>query len=367
MTAQPMINLFQPVPTTAPTTILGDSAKLNQADMVKNMNEMFVIIVPKNSRAIRGEINIKKYLYQDVVNPHKFKKQEDFTEEDKQMLERFKAVKNVTAAIKSFLPSKYLDELQEYSNKVRTEFKRLCVSPNLNYMTREAAEEFQKFVKEIIQKQDLTVEKIVFDWDNIEIEFARQLKLAVPDITEDELRNALKALPTPEVFKKSYLNTFVFQTMGFDSMTTQIDFRNDKVRTAQEVAEDDFKEIIGNALCETMGYLDGLMASIVKGKIASRKRGLIPDIGRRLADKTKFTGNYHIEAIAAKCDNLSNMLNNAPVLAEYVEEIATDIYYLLSTYDMISYLEEINYLEFDLSYYKMMAESRKKKVNKKGN
>lgn len=363
--SQPMINLFQAVPTTAPTTVLGDSAKLNPSDMVKNMNELFVIMVPKNSRAIRGEINIKKYLYKDVVNPNKFKDETDFTEEDKHMLERFKAVKNVSAAIRSFLPKAYIDELSEYTNQVRLAFRKHCVSPNLNYMTREASEEFQKYVKEVIQKQDATVERIVLDWDNIKKEFMRQLKLAVPNITNVELNNAMAALPSAEQFKKSYDNTFVYQTMGFDNMTTEVDFRSNKIKTAQEVAEEDFKEIIGTALAETMGYLDGIMASVVKGLIAPRTKGLIPDIGKRLNDKTNFTGNYHIEAIAAKCDNLPQYVNNAELLAEYVEEIALDIYCLLSKYDMLKFIEEVNYQEFDLDTYKLLAESTRRDESKK--
>lgn len=364
----PMINLFQPVPTTAPTTILGDSAKLNPKDMVKNMNDMFVIMVPKNSRAIRGEVNIKKFLYKDVVNPHKFKQETEFTEEEKKMAERYKAVKNVSAVIKSFLPARHLETLNDYAQQVRNEFRKLCVSPNLNYMTRENSEEFTKFVKEIIQKQDATIELIVCDWSNIQIEFERQLKLAIPDITEDELRLALASLPSPEKFKKSYENTFVFQTMGFDSMTTQVDFRSDKVKTAQEVAEDDFKEIIGGALAETMTYLDGLMASVVRGKIENRTRGFMPEISVRLSEKTKFTGNYHIEAIVAKCEILPDLVNNINVLTETIEDIATDIYYLLSSYEMLSFIETINYQKFELEMLEILSDSRKKKAKttKKG-
>lgn len=358
---QHMINLFQTLPTSAPTTVLGDSTKLNPADMVKTMNEMFVIMVPKSSRAIRGEVNIKKYLYKDVVNPYKFKDEADFTEEDKKMVERFRAVKKVSAVIKSFLPDNYKNELFDYQYQVRKAFKEHCISNNLNYMTRESSAHFQAFVKEIVQKQDMTIEKICMDWENIRTGFKHQLKLAIPDITNAEMNSAMMALPSAESFKASYDNTFIYQSMGFDNMTTEVDFRSDKIKTAQEVAEDDFKEIIGGALAETMSYLDTIMVSITKGVIASRTRGLVPEIGKRLEDKTKFTGNYHIEAIAAKCELLQKEINDAETLSEIIEDIATDIYYLLATYEMTDYLNQHAYQEISLNNLKILAKTKNQK------
>lgn len=353
-----MINLFQPVQTVAPTNILDDSKKLNPSDMVKTMNEMFVIMVPKPSRAIRGEVNIKKYLYKDVVNPYKFKNEEDFNEDDFKMLEKFKAVKKVSAVIKSFLPDQYRSELFDYQYQVRKAFKEHCVSNNLNYMTRDASEHFKSYVKEIVQRQDLTLEKICLAWEDIRNEFGKQLRLSIDGITDAELANAMTALPTAEVFKNSYNNTFVYQTMGFDNCTTEVDFRSDKVKTAQEVAEDDFKEIIGNALAETMSQLDTLLVAMGKGVIASRTRGMVPEISKRLEEKTKFTGNYHIEAIVAKCDGLSHYLNNSDELPEVIEDIATDIYFLLATYNMTKYLEEIAYQEVNLDDLKILAKTK---------
>lgn len=359
-----MINLFTPVPSATPTTVLGDSVKLNPKDMVKTMNDMFVIMVPKSSRAIRGEVNIKKYLYKDVTNPFKDgKKEEDFTDEDKEMLERFRAVKKVSAVIKSFLPDQYKNELFDYQYQVRKAFKEHCISPNLSYMTREASEHFKSFVKEIVQRQDQTLTRICSDWDLIEDEFKRQLALAVKGITDDEMAKAMCALPTPEQFKASYDNTFVFQTMGFDNCTTEIDFRSDKIKTAQEVAEEDFKEIIGGAMAETMNYLDIVSVAIAKGEIAPRTKALVPDIHTRLREKTIFTGNIHIEAIAAKCELMPQYLNDADALPELVEDIATDIYYLLDTYQMTSHLNKQDYQVLKMDDLKVLSQTKNKKAS----
>lgn len=360
---QNLINLFTPVPAMAPTTVLADSKKLNPKDMVKTMNEMFVIMVPKSSRAIRGEVNIKKYLYSDVVNPYKDKKEEDFTDADKKMLERFRAVKKVSAVIKSFLPDAYRNELFDYQYRVRKSFKEHCISPSLNYMTRESAEHFKAYVKEIVQAQDHTLDRICADWDLIKEEFKRQLKLAAKDVTDDDINSALRALPTPEQFKLSYDNTFVYQTMGFDNCTTEVDFRSDKIKTAQEVAEEDFKEIIGGALAETMGYLDILSVAIGKGDIAPRTKALVPDIHVRLREKTIFTGNIHIEAIVAKCETLPQYLNDADALPEVVEDIATDIYYLLDTYQMTSHLNTKEYQALRMNDLKVLSKTKNKKAN----
>lgn len=358
-----LINLFQPVQNAAPTNILEDSKKLNPADMVKTMNDMFVIMVPKASRAIRGEVNIKKYLYKDVINPYKFKAEADFTPEDHKMAERFRAVKKVSAVIKSFLPDGYRNELFDYQYQVRKAFKEHCISNNLNYMTREASEHFKSYVKEIVVKQDLTLERICLAWDTIRSQFEKQLRLSIDGITDAELANAMTALPTPEHFKKSYENTFIYQTMGFDSCTTEVNFRSDTIKTAQEVAEEDFKEIIGSALAETMSQLDTLLVSIGKGVIASRTRGMVPEISKRLDEKTKFTGNYHLEALVAKTDNLCHYLNNSDELPEVIEDIAIDIYYLLSTYDMTKYLEGMTYQEIVLNDLKVLANTKSKKAS----
>lgn len=358
-----MINLFQPVQNIAPTTILEDSKKLNAADMVKTMNDMFVIMVPKHSRAIRGEVNIKKYLYKEVVNPYKFKAEADFTPEDFAMAEKFRAVKKVSAVIKSFLPDRLREELFDYQYQVRKSFKEHCVSNNLNYMTRESSEHFMSYVKEVIHKQEMTLDKIVLAWEDIRNEFKKQLKLAIEGITDSELANAMSAMPSPEAFKESYKNTFVYQTMGFDSCTTEIDFRSDKIKTAQEVAEEDFKTIIGNALAETMSQLDTLLIAISKGVIASRTRGMVPDIAKKLEEKTKFTGNYHLEVLVAKCDTLNHYLNNSDELPEVIEDLAIDIYYLLSTYDMTRYLEELSYEEINIDTLKILASTKTKMTN----
>lgn len=358
---QPMINLFKPVPTTAPTNILGDSKKLNPADMVKTMNDMFVIMVPKSSRAIRGEVNIKKYLYKDVYNPYKTKEEKDFDDADRAMVERFHAVKKVSAVIKSFLPDAYRNELSDYQWQVRKAFREHCMSNNLNYMTREAAEHFKSIVKEVVQKQDISLEKICTNWEDIKTQFRQQLKLAIPDITDMELGNAMTALPTSEDFKASYDKTFIYQTMGFDNMTNEINFRSPDVKTAQEVAEDDFKEIIGGALAETMSYLDTVMASLSKGAVASRTRGLVPEIAKRLESKTKFTGNYHIEAIVAKCETMQQTVNDTEMLPELIEDIATDIYYLLETYGMTIHVDEQIYQELSMKDLAVLAKTKSKK------
>lgn len=264
---------------------------------IKAMNQNFIIVRPLRSRCVIGQLNIAKYLL-NVRNPLSEKKKEEFTPEDMKEYKRYQELKRVNATFNTFLPTDIIHSLSRIRNEVRNYYSCCCVNPYLPYMDKNVyKEQFEPFVKEKLGKLQEVLVEVEQNWEKIINEFSECLMIAMPEISNKDRTEIMNSLPGLEEFISSYQNVFLFEVDNFSKQKQRVNFMSEKVKSAKEIACDDLKKIIKDALIELIEKCDRFVKAAKDGTVKPRTRGMFNELSENLKFKTAFLGNQYINDV----------------------------------------------------------------------
>lgn len=289
-----------------PTKKEQGSQELFSEDTVKSMNEHFLIVRPLRSRCIVGQLNIARYLL-NAENPLKEKKREEFSESDMKKYKRYQELKRINASFNTFLPTDVYKRLNHIRNEVRSMYTRCCVNPYLPYMEQVVYKtEFAPYVKGKFEELKEILSEVETNWERIIEEFKSSLLLAIPDLSEEDVRDILFDLPSKNEFVTSYNNVFLFEVDTFSKKKNRINFMDSEVKSAQEIAMDDLKKIIKDALIELIEKCDRFITSAKEGTVRPRTRGMFNELSANLSFKTAFLGNESVKEIVQTLSDMQD-------------------------------------------------------------
>lgn len=333
-----------------------------------NMNQLgeIVVVKPKRKKSIMGSMDVKKLVYRDLTEKVKNLDYKNLTEEDEQLIERYKDVGNMDIKVKSFLPEEYIKELKTIKNKVTGLYQGHCLSDSCSYMTVEKWEDFKKEIEPYVEQCRCLITRIVDNWDNV-FEYAIELLYNVLEekISKDELREIIKRrMPKPSKFEKSYENSFCYTVTPLVNELKYVNIMTGGNQCGEDFYISEIEEITKEALTEVVKTLDNMLNKQQLAKLDFHKEKKLQLRPRRRLKACSesiqrvtvaFKDNKLID-LSRRIDDILEETNDF-ILYEEAELICYDIItkmYESKLLDKDEYISDLSYItkeKFD-NFYK---------------
>ena len=311
--------------------LVKDSADLKDKPL-NAMKGSFVEVSFVRSRSIKGAIDIKKELFKDIIDPHTFKSEKEFTQKDWNDFERYQAKNSVVAKFASFMDPETLFGIKQIEGKMSRIHRSYCLSPELSYMRKEDVKDFTSEIMNEVKILNLTIKNICNEWDSMLERFSADVRVIVKGITDEEVEKMLTYIPSKEIFAASYRGKGEFIVTGINSTMKQYNFETGEYKTANDIVEDDLKSIIASVFSEVFESVDRIF-----GFVSSEKKYLKKSSLERTANifkkRTEFLGNDELNRLLEKIEAVSPLSNINDLKAD-AENIAIHVYRLMIKYEI---------------------------------
>lgn len=323
-----------------------ESSNLNE-DIVDSLNQQLVAVYPIRTRTLKGSFSIKKILFKSLFEQIEQLDWNCLNNEDRELIERYKALDAVDAKIKSFLPKDKINALMSVQNKARVFYKGLCIDDEVPYMTMENYEELKVGILPFVEECNNIIKGIVDEWGYVKYSLKVELKKIEKNLTEKDIEMIVNAIPSPEKFKKSYDKAFLYECRGIEANKQVIDFASGTVRGGEAAIMDELNTLIEKKLKHSIEVLDATLYGFYhkNDKQICRMRKTIKALARQLIKSTSFLGNVSLENIANKLNSLCKIENDYELTME-AEMVGKTIIDMLLKYEYIDSVKELDTLVF---------------------
>lgn len=337
--------------------IINDSKNLNNESLLQTFNKNIIEVIPIRNRAIKGAKDIKKILYKDIYEKVKVIDYNNLSETDKKLLEKWKAINTLEAKIKTILPEEYAKRLNRLQSQARNAYKSACLSESVAYMTNDQFKALMSQMQEYRQDCDEIIDEITGNWGFVESDLRSRLQKLNVDIDETEIDKIIESLPSPEKFRRSYDNIFVYKTSAINKNDFVVDAGTSQVKNAEDYCKDNIQLFYYETLYYVYRKLDEKLSKLFMqtSKIVKTHAG-IKQLAERLKKLDVFE-NRRIKDLKKRVAELYFM-EDIDELSQKMEVICKEIIDIMLDYELCS-LDDLDGSYMNKSKYVDMVETEK--------